>query len=64
MLKVYKYRVNETESVPKYDVRLFNVLIVPDTDIIEGGSAFEIKYMINLHISTAFDMFVVVLYFI
>lgn len=48
MLEVYKYRVNEAETTPKYDARLFNVLIVPDTDSIEGGSAFKIKYKIQV----------------
>jgi hypothetical protein len=47
MLEVYKYRVNESESTPKYDARLFNVLIVPDTDTIEGGSALKLKYKIQ-----------------
>lgn len=48
MLEIYKYRVSETESTPKYDARLFNVLIVPDTDTIEGGSALKIKYKIQV----------------
>ena len=48
MLEIYKYRVSETESTPKYDTRLFNVLIVPDTDTIEGGSALKIKYKIQV----------------
>mgnify|MGYP003315545956 FL=1 len=48
MLEVYKYRVSEMESTPKYDARLFNVLIVPDTDAIEGGSALKIKYKIQV----------------
>ena len=48
MLEIYKYRVSGTESTPKYDARLFNVLIVPDTDTIEGGSALKIKYKIQV----------------
>ena len=48
MLEIYKYRVSKTESTPKYDARLFNVLIVPDTDTIEGGSALKIKYKIQV----------------
>lgn len=48
MLEIYKYRVDETGSTPKYDARLFNVLIVPDTDTIEGGSALKIKYKIQV----------------
>lgn len=48
MLEVYKYRVDETKSTPKYDARLFNVLIVPDTDSIEGGAALKIKYKIQV----------------
>ena len=48
MLEIYKYRVSETGSTPKYDARLFNVLIVPDTDTIEGGSALKIKYKIQV----------------
>lgn len=47
-LEVYKYRVDETGSTPKYDARLFNVLIVPDTDTIEGGAALKIKYKIQV----------------
>lgn len=46
-LEVYKYRVDETGDTPKYDARLFNVLIVPDADTIEGGSALKIKYKIQ-----------------
>lgn len=48
MLEIYKYRVDETGSTPKYDARLFNVLIVPDTDSIEGGAALKIKYKIQV----------------
>lgn len=47
-LEVYKYRVDETGSTPKYEARLFNVLVVPDTDSIEGGSAYKIKYKIQV----------------
>lgn len=47
-LEVYKYRVNESSSTPKYDARLFKVLIVPDTDTIEGGSALKIKYKLQV----------------
>lgn len=47
-LEVYKYRVDETDTTPKYDARLFNVLIVPDTDSIEGGAALKIKYKIQV----------------
>lgn len=46
-LEVYKYRVDETGATPKYDARLFNVLIVIDTDSLEGGSAYKIKYKIQ-----------------
>lgn len=48
MLEIYKYRVDETGDIPKYDARLFNVLIIPDTDTIEGGSALKIKYKIQV----------------
>lgn len=48
MLEIYKYRVDETEGTPKYDARLFNVLIIPDADTIEGGSALKIKYKIQV----------------
>lgn len=49
MLEIYKYRVDETvKDTPKYDARLFNVLIVPDTDTIEGGAALKIKYKIQV----------------
>lgn len=49
MLEIYKYRVDETvANAPKYDARLFNVLIVPDTDSIEGGAALKIKYKIQV----------------
>lgn len=47
-LEVYKYRVDETGASPKYDARLFNVLIVPDADTLEGGSALKIKYKIQV----------------
>lgn len=47
-LEVYKYRVDETGSAPKYDARKFNVLIVPDADTIEGGAALKIKYKIQI----------------
>lgn len=47
-LEVYKYRVDETGDTPKYDARLFNVLIVPDTDNIEGGQSLKIKYKIQV----------------
>lgn len=47
-LEVYKYRVSEVETTPKYDARLFKVLIVPDTDTIEGGSALKIKYKLQV----------------
>lgn len=47
-LEVYKYRVDETGESPKYDARLFKVLIVPDTDTIEGGSALKIKYKLQV----------------
>lgn len=46
-LEVYKYRVNETDATPKYDARRFNVLLVPDTDNLEGGQAYKIKYKIQ-----------------
>ena len=49
MLEIYKYRVDETvKDTPKYDARLFNVLIVPDTDTIEGGAALKVKYKIQV----------------
>lgn len=47
-LEVYKYRVDEIGGTPKYDARLFKVLIVPDTDTIEGGSALKIKYKLQV----------------
>lgn len=47
-LEVYKYRVDETDATPKYDARLFNVLIVLDTDALEGGNAYKIKYKIQV----------------
>ena len=47
-LEVYKYRVDETGATPKYDARKFKVLIVPDTDTIEGGVALKIKYKIQV----------------
>lgn len=48
MLEVYKYRVDETGSTPKYDARLLKVLIVADTDSREGGSALKLKYKIQV----------------
>ena len=45
-LEIYKYRVDESDLKPKYDARLLNVLIVPDTDAVEGGQALKIKYKI------------------
>lgn len=49
MLEVYKYRVDESvANTPKYDARLFNVLVIPDTDTIEGGAALKIKYKIQV----------------
>lgn len=47
-LEIYKYRVEETGETPKYDARLLNVLIVPDTDAVEGGQAIKIKYKIQV----------------
>lgn len=47
-LEVYKYRVDETGGTPKYDARLFKVLIVPDADTIEGGAALKIKYKLQV----------------
>lgn len=47
-LEVFKYRVTDTESTPKYDARLFKVLVVPDSDTLEGGSALKIKYKIQV----------------
>lgn len=47
-LEVYKYRVDETGSTPKYDARLLKVLIVPDTDSREGGNALKVKYKIQV----------------
>lgn len=46
-LEVYKYRVDETGATPKYDARLLKVLIVPDSDTREGGSALKVKYKIQ-----------------
>ena len=48
LLEVFKYRVTESNSTPKYDARLFKVLIVPDSDTLEGGSALKIKYKIQI----------------
>lgn len=48
LLEVFKYRVTDTESTPKYDARLFKVLIVPDSDTLEGGTALKIKYKIQI----------------
>lgn len=47
-LEVYKYRVDETESTPKYDARLLKVLIVPDADSREGGNGLKVKYKIQV----------------
>lgn len=47
-LEVFKYRVDETGETPKYDARLFKVLIVLDSDTLEGGSALKIKYKIQV----------------
>lgn len=47
-LEVYKYRVDESGTTPKYDARLFKVLIVPDSDTLEGGNALKIKYKIQV----------------
>lgn len=47
-LEVYKYKVDETGGTTKYYARLFNVIIVPDTDTIEGGSALKLKYKIQV----------------
>jgi hypothetical protein len=48
LLEVFKYRVSETESTPKYDARLFKVLVVPNSDTLEGGTALKIKYKIQV----------------
>ena len=48
LLEVFKYRVSETESTPKYDARLFKILVVPDSDTLEGGTALKIKYKIQV----------------
>lgn len=48
LLEVFKYRVTDTESTPKYDARVFKVLIVPDSDTLEGGTALKIKYKIQI----------------
>lgn len=47
-LEIYKYRVDEAGATPKYQARLFKVLIVPDADTVEGGSALKIKYKIQV----------------
>lgn len=47
-LEVYKYRVDETGSTPKYDARLLNVLVVPDSDSREGGNALKVKYKVQV----------------
>ncbi len=47
-LEVYKYRVDETGDTPKYDARLLNVLVVPDSDSREGGNALKVKYKIQV----------------
>ena len=46
-LEIYKYRVDETGEKPTYDARLLKVLIIPDTDSREGGSALKVKYKIQ-----------------
>lgn len=46
-LEVYKYKVDETGETPEYQARLFKVLIVPDADTLEGGTAMKIKYKIQ-----------------
>ena len=48
LLEVFKYRVSDTESTPKYDASLFKALIVPDSDTLEGGNALKIKYKIQI----------------
>ena len=48
LLEVFKYRVSETKSTPKYDARLFKALVVPDSDTLEGGTALKIKYKIQV----------------
>lgn len=48
LLEVFKYRVTDTESTPKYDARLFKALIVLDSDTLEGGNALKIKYKIQI----------------
>lgn len=47
-LEIYKYRVDETEATPKYSARLMNVLIVPESDTLEGGNALKVKYKIQV----------------
>lgn len=47
-LEVYKYKVDETSGTPVYQARLFKVLIVPDADTLEGGTALKIKYKIQV----------------
>lgn len=45
---MFKYRVTDAETTPKYDARLFKVLVVPDSDTLEGGNALKIKYKIQV----------------
>jgi len=47
-LEVYKYKVDETGDTPVYQARLFKVLIVPDSDTLEGGASLKIKYKIQV----------------
>lgn len=47
-LEIYKYKVDETGTKPAYKARLFKVLVVPDTDTLEGGSALKIKYKLQV----------------
>lgn len=47
-LEIYKYRVDESDATPKYDARLLNVLVVPDTDSREGGAGLKVKYKLQV----------------
>lgn len=47
-LEIYKYKVDETGAKPTYKARLFKVLVVPDADTLEGGSALKIKYKLQV----------------
>lgn len=47
-LEVFKYRVDESGSTPKYDARLQKVLVVPSSDSREGGDALKLKYKIQV----------------